>query len=228
MKSKESVTTIKKHGINYIVDKEGKIKKFKPWLGDILSFMYDKIMEKKIFPKLFNADLNKHFEILKKEFGHIHNLKVIEIATGSGTLAEFLPNDNHYIGIDISKGLLKRAYSKFKRYEFKNFELYNVNAETLIFDDNIFDLAVCNLSLNFFNNLDLVIQNLRKILKINSTFFCSVPITERKPKNSKIRGTVYSEKELIEIFSQYGFKFNKKRYSNGAVLYFSVELKNKQ
>ncbi len=66
-------------------------------------------MEKSIFPKLFNGDIHKNFKILEKEFKHIHNLNIIEIATGSGTLSEFLPNDNKYVGIDISKGLLKKA-----------------------------------------------------------------------------------------------------------------------
>jgi hypothetical protein len=107
--SKKNFSIIKKQGINYLIDKNGKIKKFKPWLGDIFSFLYDRIMEKSIFPKLFNGDIHKNFKILEKEFKHIHNLNIIEIATGSGTLSEFLPNDNKYVGIDISKGLLKKA-----------------------------------------------------------------------------------------------------------------------
>lgn len=227
MEKKEGFSTIKKQGINYLVDENGKIIKFKPWLGDIFSFMYDKIMEKKIFPKLFNADINKHFEILKKEFENINNLNIIEISTGSGTLSKYLSNNNKYVGIDISKGLLKRAILRFKKYGFKDFEMYNTSAEILPFDNNSFDYAVCNLSLNFFDNITLFLQNLRKILKPNSSFFCSVPIPERKPQKSKIRGTLYSEKELIEIFKKYGFNFERKSYENGAVLYFTAILKEK-
>ena len=65
------------------------------------------------------------------------------------------------------------------------------------------------------------------MLKTNSTFFCSVPIPERKPEKSKIRGTLYSEKELNEIFEKYDFDFESKPYENGAVLYFTAILKDK-
>lgn len=226
-KNEKDISTIKKQGINYLVEGNGKIKKFKPWLGDIFSFLYDRIMEKSIFPKLFNGDISKHFEILKREFKDIHDKEVLEIATGSGTISEVLPNDNKYVGIDISKGLLKKAYSRFKAKGFQNFELYNTSAEILPFDENTFDFAVCNLSLNFFDNIELLLHDLRKMLKTNSTFFCSVPIPERKPEKSKIRGTLYSEKELNEIFEKYDFDFESKPYKNGAVLYFTAILKYK-
>lgn len=217
----------KKQGINYLIDGSGQIIRFKPWLGDIFSFLYDRIMEKSIFPKLFNGEIEKHFEILQSEFQQVHNLNIIEIATGSGTLSECLPNDNKYIGIDISKGLLKKARLRFEKSGFKNFELYNTSAEILPFSENTFDFAICNLSLNFFNDIDLFLQELRKILKVGATFFCSVPVPERKPERSKIHGTLYSEKELNEIFSNYGFNFESMPYYNGAVLYFTAILKEK-
>ncbi len=226
-KNNNNTFVINKQGINYLTDEIGKIKKFNPWLADIFSFTYDRIMEKNIFPKLFHGNITKHFEILKKEFENIHNLNVIEIATGSGTLSKYLPNNNRYVGIDISKGLLKKAVFRFKKHGFKNFELYNTSAEILPFPDNTFDFSICNLSLNFFDNIDLFLQELKRILKINSTFFCSVPIPERKPEKSKIRGTLYSEKELNGLFGKYGFKFEKKEYENGAVLYFTAILKEK-
>jgi ubiquinone/menaquinone biosynthesis C-methylase UbiE len=225
--SKKEFSTIKKQRINYLINKNGKIKKFKPWLGDIFSFLYDRIMEKSIFPKLFNGNIKKHFEILNKEFKNLHKLKIIEIGTGSGTMAEFLPNNNKYVGIDISKGLLKKAYSRFKGKGFENFELYNTSAEQLPFSENTFDFAICNLSLNFFDNIDFFVQELSRILIPNSTFFCSVPIPERKPKKSKIHGTLYSEKELNKIFKRYNFDFESKPYENGAVLYFTAILKEK-
>ena len=184
-------------------------------------------MEKSIFPKLFNGDIHTHFDILKKEFGNIHHTDIIELATGSGTIFEFLPNDNNYFGIDISNGLLKKAYSRFKRKGFENFELYNTKAEQLPFVENSFNYAVCNLSLNFFDDIDLFLQNLKRILKINLTFFVSVSIPEREPEKSKIRGNLYSEKELNELFSKYGFDLERKTYENGAVFYFTAILKEK-
>ncbi len=46
---------IKKQGINYLRDENGKIKKYKPWLGDLFSFLYDRIMVKSL---LHDKNLN--------------------------------------------------------------------------------------------------------------------------------------------------------------------------
>ncbi len=129
---------IKKQGINYLRDENGKIKKYKPWLGDLFSFLYNRIMEKSVFPKLFKGSIEKHFEILKSELKHIHNASVLEIGTGSGILAEILPNDNQYVGIDISKGLLKKAKLRFRKNGFKNFALFNTSADELPFEERFY------------------------------------------------------------------------------------------
>ena len=74
MKTKDKqkeFSIIEKQGISYLLDDKGKIKKFRPWLGDIFSFLYDRIMERKIFPKLFNADIEKHFEMYKPSKSYI-------------------------------------------------------------------------------------------------------------------------------------------------------------
>jgi len=227
MKLKENFFIIKKDGINFLVDKKGKIKKFKPWLGDIFSFLYDRIMEKSIFPKKFNGDIKYHFEILKKEYKNICKSNVLEISTGSGNAVFFLNNDNNYAGVDISPGLLKRAYKRFREYGFNDIELFNSSAEELPFADNYFDFAICNLSMNFFENIELFIRELNRVLKNGSMFFCSVPVPERKIEKSRIRGTLYTEKMLKESFERFDFSFESKFFDNGALFYFSaVKVKN--
>lgn len=224
-KLKKTVSVIKKKKIYYLTDNNNKLKKFKPWLGDIFSFLYDRIMEKSIFPKKFGGDINKHFELLKKEFKNIHNKNILEIATGSGNAVFFLNNDNQYTGIDISPGLLRQADNRFTKFGFKNVELYNANASELPFGDNNFGMAICNLSLNFFDNFELFIKELRRVLKTGATFFCSIPVPERKTTKSTIHGTLYSENELKTIFQKYNFDFESKPYKNGALLYFIAKLK---
>lgn len=60
MKLKESLKVIRKNNIYYVLDDKAKIKKFKPWLGDIFAFLYDRIMQKSVFPKKFNGYIEKH------------------------------------------------------------------------------------------------------------------------------------------------------------------------
>jgi|AntAceMinimDraft_17_1070374.scaffolds.fasta_scaffold59140_2 ubiquinone/menaquinone biosynthesis C-methylase UbiE len=227
-KLKKTVSVIKKKNIYYLTNDKNKLKKFKPWIGDIFSFLYDRIMEKSVFPKKFGGYINKHFELLRKEFKNIHNKNILEIATGSGNAVFFLNNDNQYTGIDISSGLLRQADRRFAKFGFKNVELYNASASELPFDDNNFDMGICNLSLNFFDNIELFIKELSRVLKAEATFFCSVPAPERKTSKSIIHGTLYSENELKTFFQKYSFDFESKPYKNGALLYFIAKLKENE
>jgi hypothetical protein len=51
---KKNIEIKKIKGINYIYHNGKKIR-YKPWLGDLLSFLYDPIMEKSVFPKKFES-----------------------------------------------------------------------------------------------------------------------------------------------------------------------------
>lgn len=224
MKIKESVSIISKKGIHYQSGKNNKMKKFKPWLGDRFSFMYDRIMEKSVFPKKFSGSLSKHYEILNKELGDFHNKDILELATGGGDAVRFLSDDNNYTGVDISKGLLEIAKKKLTRAGFSDFSLYLADACDLPFQDNTFNMAICNLSLNFFHNIDQFTGELKRVLKTGSMFFCSVPVPEKKNPGSVIHGSLYSAEELSEKFAQHGFALEKLPYDNGALLYFTARL----
>ncbi|HQC37159.1 MAG TPA: hypothetical protein PLF98_02515 [Thermotogota bacterium] len=53
--------------------------RFRPWLGDSLSFLYDSIMKRSVFPKKFAADQQKHDLILKEELSGFRKMKVLEL-----------------------------------------------------------------------------------------------------------------------------------------------------
>jgi hypothetical protein len=62
---KDGLKVIKKQSLHYIVDDGGNLLKFKPWLGDAFSFLYDFIMKNSIFPKKFGGDMLRHYETAK-------------------------------------------------------------------------------------------------------------------------------------------------------------------
>ncbi|ABO35132.1 Methyltransferase type 11 [Methanococcus maripaludis C5] len=211
------------NGIYYIY-KNGKRKKYESWLSGIFSFLYDPIMSKSVFPKTLGSSMEKHELFLKDKLKSIHDQEVLELATGSGNLSQFLPTDNRYSGVDVSEGLLKIAFKKFYKAGFKNAKLFLCGAEELPFKDNFYDVCVCNLSLNFFNGLDSVINELKRVLKTGSKFICSVPVTGRNKRKNTIRGKLYSENELKDIFENKGFSFKPYDFKNGSLLYFSATL----
>jgi SAM-dependent methyltransferase len=218
---KKNIEIKKIKGINYIYHNGKKIR-YKPWLGDLLSFLYDPIMEKSVFPKKFEASIGKHDQFLAKECKDFHNCTILELAAGSGNVSDFLPVDNKYIGIDVSEGLLKIAYKKFIKNNFIDFDLYLCPAENVPLQDGFADVCICNLSLNFFNDLEAVIKEIKRVLKAGGLFICSVPVTERNEKQSVIRGNLNSEIKLKDLFEGNGFEFDSCDMRNGALLYFKA------
>ena len=225
MKIKKTVKVISKDHIYFVLTENGKAKRYRPWLGDIFAFAYDSIMQKSIFPKKFKGSISKHFDTLKTEYQSFKNVKVLEIGTGSGFSSDLLSKDISYTGIDISIGLLKQAVRKFNYHNLPDAEFYVSQASDLPFDDYIFDIVICDLSLNFLGDLDLFIQEIKRVMKEDSIFYCSVPVPERKNANVTIHGNLYSEDELKARFEKYNFNFNSRPVENGALLYFNARLK---
>ncbi len=227
MKIKGSAEVVLKDGLYYLLDEKGKIRKFKPWLGDIFAFAYDPIMRKSVFPKKFKGSFSNHREILKGEYQSINNKRILEIATGSGFSSEVLNSDNSYTGIDISAGLLKKAVRKFQAHQFSDAEFYVSAASELPFCDGYFDTVVCDLSLNLLGDIYSFIREIRRVMKPGSVFYCSVPVPEKKAPGVVIHGNLYSETDLKTSFEKLNFVFTRKPFDNGALLYFNAFLQDK-
>ena len=144
------------------------------------------------------------------------------MATGSGSAINFLPNDNQYTGTDISPALLKKAVKHFRAAGFNETEFYVISADDLPFDDNIFSICLCILSLNFFNEVKKVFQEIKRVLISGGVLICSVPVPERNRLQSTIRGRLYSEEEWGRLCKECGFRFKSITAENGALLYFKA------
>jgi ubiquinone/menaquinone biosynthesis C-methylase UbiE len=217
---KSTIRVVSKKRLNFVLGADGRSVKFKPWLGDSLAFLYDLIMEKSIFPSKFAADMTKHCDTLRQELNSVHGKRVLELATGSGSAVSFLPNDNAYVGTDISPGLLRRAVKRFRSAGFENARFYVSRSEILPFEDESFDLCLCILSLNFFADQAKALKEAHRILVPGSIFICAVPVPERNRLQNTIRGRLYSERELTRLVQGNGFCFESIPCDNGALLYF--------
>ncbi|NLE44607.1 MAG: class I SAM-dependent methyltransferase [Chloroflexi bacterium] len=226
---KDGTRVINKKGLLYVAeegDKQSPVK-FKPWLGDSFSALYDFLMKRFVFPRQLDADQDRHYEILGNELKDVHNARVLELATGSGSVVRFLPTDNQYTGTDISPGLLRKAVKVLRRSGFQESACYVARAEDLPFADGCFDVLVCILALNFFCNADRAFEELARVGTAGAMFFGCVPVPERIQRGNAISGTLYSEHELAEICEANGFRFESIPHENGALLYFRAVLQQK-
>ena len=219
---KEGIQVKQKGALTYIAEGRNGVRQFKPWLGDAFAFLYDFIMQRSIFPKKFGGNLDLHFETLSHALQGVHDSRVLELATGSGSAVNFLPNDNRYTGTDISPGLLKQAVKRFRSAGFKKAEFYVASAADLPFENDHFDWVLCMLSLNFFNDIASVLNEVKRVMVPGAVFICSVPVSERNKRRSNIRGTLYSEAALAQICKAHGFSFESIPCENGALLYFKA------
>ena len=194
----------------------------RPWKGDLVAAFYDRIMIKSVFPRKFRADFEKHKDILSEHLGTLSSRNIIELGTGSGITADFLPSDCHYTGVDVSPRLLKRAELRFRENGFGHTSLWRGSAESLPFDDDSFDKGICLLTLNFISDAHRAIQELYRVLKSGSSAFFSVPCRGLIEKDTGINGTIRSEKEVLRLFAQSGFTI-RTLHHNGALLYFDAE-----
>lgn len=222
IKIKPDIQIIKKGELRYIVASGNRLIRYKPWLGDSFSFLYDFIMSNSVFPKKLGGNIQKHYNALTQQLAGSHGRQVLELGTGSGSTVHFLNSDNHYTGTDVSPGLLKQAAKRFIKSGFPDPEFYVVGADDLPFESNIFDLCLCILSLNFIGNVEIVFQEVSRVLLPDGVLVCSVPVPERNTLQSTIRGVLYSQTELDTICQEYGFKFERIPCENGALLYFKA------
>jgi ubiquinone/menaquinone biosynthesis C-methylase UbiE len=218
---KSGIQIIKKGALCYLVD-GNRLIRFKPWLGDSFSFLYDFIMRNSVFPKKFDGDIQKHYQILSQELAGIRGKSILELGTGSGSAVHFIQSDNQYTGTDISPGLLKQAAKRFIKAGFPTPEFYVVSGDDLPFESITFDVCLCILSLNFIGNIEKVFQEVSRILLPNGVFVCSVPVPERDRLQKTIRGVLYTEAELGKICQERGFRFEHIPCENGVLLYFKA------
>lgn len=217
---KTGVQSVQKGRLRYIVDSSGKLRRYRPWLSDRLAFLYDFAMSFSVLPNKLNVDIQKHYDCLSKELADIHQTMILELGTGSGSAVNFLYSDNNYTGIDISPGLLKRAAMRFARSGFKNPEFYVATADNLPFQDSVFKLCLCVLSLNFIGNVEAVFEEVNRVLVSKGLLVCAVPVPERNKNQNNIRGVLYSQSKLESICRDKGFLFEPLPCENGSLLYF--------
>ena len=219
---KPDVRIVKKGPLFFQLDKNGRPIRYQPWLGDALSFLYDFFIARSVFPKKFNASLEHHKAILTEACQAFHGKQILELGTGTGSAAGFLPRDNAYIGSDISTGLLKKAAKRFHQAGFQNPEFYVASGDDLPFADESFDLCLCILSLNFIGKHHQVFTGVQAILRCGGTFLCCIPVPERNLQGSTISGRLLSEVRLQKLCQETGFTFEPMEAKNGSLLYFKA------
>jgi len=80
----------------------------------------------------------------REHFGDVGG-RVLDVACGTGTNAEYLPETVEYVGVDISSEMLSKARDRLDRLDIDG-TLHRMDAQELEFDDGAFDAVISALS----------------------------------------------------------------------------------
>jgi len=99
---------------------------------------------------------------------------ILDVATGTGDLAVMATkmNPEMIVGVDLSEEMLKEARIKIEKEHLGEIiEFQEGDVENLNFGDNSFDMAMSAFGVRNFENLDLGLAEIYRVLKEGGTFF---------------------------------------------------------
>ena len=98
---------------------------------------------------------------------------ILDVATGTGDLAISLVKTNakKIIGLDISDGMLEVGRKKISKKELgSTIEMVLGDSENLLFEDNSFDAITVAFGVRNFENLEIGLSEIFRVLKPNGIF----------------------------------------------------------
>jgi len=169
---------------------------------------------------------NKIVDILKKK----HPKIILDVATGTGDLAINLckTNADKIIGLDISHGMLDIGKTKIKQQQLDHqIEMILGDSEQMPFDNNTFDAITVAFGIRNFENLEIGLKEIYRVLKPKGDF---IILETSQP-------TKIPYKQLYKLYSTYilpnigkFFSKDKKAYKylseSASVFPFGQELNN--
>ncbi len=117
--------------------------------------------------------------------------KVLELACGTGRLTNHLSSrlsaSAQIIATDISADMLQIAKAKIKK---ENVSFQQADAHSLPFENDSFDLVICQFGVMFFKDLSAALTEIKRVLKKDGRFIFS---TWDKTENSPLFKTVFND-----------------------------------
>lgn len=112
------------------------------------------------------------YKELQKEIEKIGRGKLLDVGCGNGNLFTFLSKEQYEMfGIDFSENMISEAIKNCG----DKASFFVADAEKLPFDDNTFDILTCNASFHHYIHPDMVLSEMKRVLKAGGTLIIGDP-----------------------------------------------------
>jgi len=145
-------------------------------------------------------------EIQKSESG-----KILDVGCGNGNLFALLPDEKYELfGVDFSENMIMEAKDKCR----EKASFLVADAEKLPFDDDTFNIIVCNASFHHYIHPDIVLMEMQRVLKEGGKLLIGDPyfptpvrpminlLTKFSPEGDH---HFYGKSEMKKLFIKNGF-----------------------
>jgi ubiquinone/menaquinone biosynthesis C-methylase UbiE len=176
--------------------------------------------------KIFDKRGGWFFRYFQKRIISIINLQknsnFLDLGCGTGWAVRYastlLKGEGHFIGIDISKGMIEKANRN--ALGLKNINFYKTSAEELPLENNFFDNIICTFSFHHYFNPENALTEAYRVLKqkgkiyifdITADDFFTKWRDNRMRKKQKEHIKFYSTIEFKTMFSAVRLKYIKSK-----------------
>ena len=148
---------------------------------------------------------------------NLHFSSILEIGCGTGKNTSFLSQIGENVhAVDFSEGMIEKAKEKVQAENVK-FSVMDIT-QTWKFDDDSFDLVVCNLVLEHIENISFVFSEALRVLESKGRFFINELHPFRQYAGKKARYQKDGEEIAVDAFIHHISDFLNTATDNGLSL----------
>jgi ubiquinone/menaquinone biosynthesis C-methylase UbiE len=170
-------------------------------------------------------------KVTRDLFANLHFNSILEIGCGTGKNTSFLAQIADEIhAVDFSQGMIEKAMEKVRADNVK-FSTMDITKKWM-FDDDSFDLVVCNLVLEHIENISFVFSEASRVLESQGRFFINELHPFRQYDGKKARYHINGKAIEVDAFTHHISDFLNAATAKGFALgrlneYWHEEDKNK-
>ena len=131
--------------------------------NDFVERVYEKLAN--VYDLIFGPTLHPGRLVARDRMGIQPNDRILEVGVGTGINTSLYPSNCHVTGIDLSASMLEKARERVARQGLRNVRLIEMDAASLTFDDDSFDIVYAPYLVSVVPDPVQVVREMRRVCR---------------------------------------------------------------